>query len=84
MKTENIWVPVILHFLNNNMIPIISGSYSADVIRNQSLSWGDLLPAVIINGLCFGFFLLAKVFRKETTCMKETVYAKGMEEQNDL
>lgn len=26
MKTENIWVPVVLHFLNNNLVPIITGT----------------------------------------------------------
>lgn len=63
MKTENIWVPVVLHFLNNNLIPVISGNYSADVLQNQAIAWSDLLPALIINGLLFGSFLLAKEFR---------------------
>ena len=29
MKTQNIWVPVIIHFLNNNMAVVFSGTYSA-------------------------------------------------------
>lgn len=65
MKTENIWVPVILHFLNNNLIPVISGSYSASVIQDQSVSWGMLVPALILNGVIFGGFLFSRVFRKE-------------------
>lgn len=65
MKTENIWVPVILHFLNNNLIPIVTGNYSESVIQNQSISWGDLLPLLLIDGVIFGGFLLSKVFRKE-------------------
>lgn len=65
MKTENIWVPVILHFLNNNLIPIITGTYSADVIQGQTMSWIQLVPALIINGILFGSFLLAKEFREE-------------------
>lgn len=65
MKTENIWVPVILHFMNNNLIPIISGTYSASVIENQTTTWASLIPALIINGIIFGGFLFAKVFRKE-------------------
>ncbi len=65
MKTENIWVPVILHFLNNNLVPIISGTYSADVLQGQSMSWGQLIPALVLNGVLFGGFLAAKEFRKE-------------------
>lgn len=65
MKTQNIWVPVCLHYLNNNLIPIISGTLSADVMENQNVSWRDLPVAVVLNGLCFGFFLLADVFKKK-------------------
>lgn len=65
MKTENIWVPVILHFLNNNLIPVISGNYSASVIQDQSVSWAMLVPALILNGVIFGGFLFSRVFRKE-------------------
>lgn len=65
MKTQNIWVPVILHFLNNNLIPIISGNYSADVLQNQNISWGELPMAFLINVLFFGVFLLAKPFHRE-------------------
>lgn len=65
MKTQNIWVPVCLHYLNNNLIPIISGTFSADVLENQTVSWKDLPVALVLNGLCFGFFLLADVFKKK-------------------
>lgn len=65
MKTQNIWVPVILHFLNNNLVPVITGTYSADVIQNQSISWASLLPALLLNGVIFGGFIFTKVFRKE-------------------
>lgn len=63
MKTNNIWVPVIIHFLNNNLIPMITGTYSAEVIEGQSASWGEIPLAILINGLAFGFFLLAREFR---------------------
>lgn len=64
MKTQNIWVPVCLHYLNNNLIPIISGTLSADVMENQNVSWRDLPVAVVLNGLCFGFFLLAMYLKR--------------------
>ncbi|MDD3278768.1 MAG: type II CAAX endopeptidase family protein [Lachnospiraceae bacterium] len=71
MKTQNIWVPVILHYLNNNLVPIITASYGADVLQNQQTSWSALLPALLLNGLVFGFFLLAKEFRKKDPKVQE-------------
>lgn len=65
MKTENIWVPVALHFLNNNLVPIVSGNYSASVLENQSMTWSELLVSLLINGVIFGVFLFMKPFRKE-------------------
>ena len=65
MKTNNIWVPVILHFLNNNLAPVITGTYSADVLEGQSIAWAQIPLALAINGLLFGFFLLAKPFREK-------------------
>lgn len=64
MKTGNIWVPVALHFLNNNLIPIFSGNYSADVLENQTIAWGDLPAALLINLVFFGLFIFAKPFRE--------------------
>lgn len=74
MKTGNIWVPTILHFLNNNLIAVFAGNLSDEVIAGQEMYWSDLLPALIINGVLFGVFLLAKEFRKddEKACICET------------
>lgn len=63
MKTENIWVPVLLHFLNNNLILVISGEFSADVLQNQTVAWSDIPLAFMLNGVLFGIFILAKVYR---------------------
>ena len=65
MKTQNIWVPVCLHYLNNNLIPIITSTFSADVLENQVVNWSDLPFALVLNGLCFGFFLISDVFKKK-------------------
>lgn len=63
-KTHNIWVPVALHFLNNNLIPIITGTLSADVLENQTVTWSQILFSLVINGIFFGLFLLTPVFKK--------------------
>ncbi|ROR22116.1 membrane protease YdiL (CAAX protease family) [Mobilisporobacter senegalensis] len=65
MKTNNIWVPVALHFLNNNLVPIITGTLSADVLENQQMSWEALLFGFIINSVLFMGFLLTKYFKNE-------------------
>lgn len=65
MKTNNIWVPVVIHFLNNNLIPILSADYSADVLENQQVTWIGVFFSLILNALCFGWFLLSKQFKKE-------------------
>lgn len=65
MKTQNIWVTVCMHFLNNNLIPIIQGNYASDVLQNQVATWKQDLVSFVITAILFGFFLLAPIFRKK-------------------
>ena len=67
MKTESIWCVVILHFLNNNLIPVVTGNYSTDVLQNNQISWSDLPIALLINGVIFGSFLLSKHFKEKNS-----------------
>ena len=57
---KNIWIPVLLHYLNNNMILVWTGT--AD-ISNQVISWSDVGVSVIMYGVVFLPFLAAKCFR---------------------
>lgn len=59
---KNIWVPVMLHYLNNNMILVWTGT--AD-IGNQVIGWGDVAFAAVLYGVAFLPFLAAKCFRKK-------------------
>lgn len=61
MKTENIWVPVIMHYINNNMIAVLTGS--AD-LSNQTYRWVDI-PIMIIVNLVFIVFIFSKVYKKK-------------------
>ena len=61
MKTENIWVPVIMHYINNNMIAVLTGS--AD-LSNQTYRWVDI-PILIIVNLVFIVFIFSKVYKKK-------------------
>ena len=67
MKTQNIWVPVVIHYLNNNLIPMFAGNYSADVLQGQAIHWGDLIPSLIVNLVVFGWFIFLKPFRRRET-----------------
>lgn len=67
MKTNNIWVAVAVHFLNNNLIPMFVGDYSSDVLQGQTVSWGDLPFSLVINLVIFGWFLFLKPFRNRET-----------------
>lgn len=61
MKTENIWVPVMMHFINNNMIPLVTGTVD---ISNQVYRWVDI-PIVVLTNLIFIIFIFSKVFKKK-------------------
>lgn len=65
MKTQNIWVPVIIHFLNNNMMVVFSGTYSADVLQNQQIHWGAIPVALVMNLLIFGWVIFLKPFKEK-------------------
>lgn len=62
MCGRNVWVPVLLHYLNNNMILVWSGT--AD-ISNQVYTWGDILVSAVMYGVVFLPFLFSRVFTEE-------------------
>lgn len=64
MKTSNIWIPVIMHCLNNNLIAILAGS--ADVINGQVIAWKDVLIVLLLNCVLYVPFLCSKIYGKET------------------
>ena len=61
MKTQNIWVPVLLHCFNNSLILVYSGTA---VVSNQTVTWFDILVQLIVYGVVFLPFLASGVFRK--------------------
>lgn len=62
LKTENIWVPVIMHYINNNMIAVVTGS--AD-ISNQTYRLVDI-PLTLLVDIVFIIFILSRVYKKKT------------------
>ncbi len=62
MKTENIMVPVIMHYLNNNIGAILSGG--GDALKDQVIEW-KMLPAAAASYLLFFLFILAPLYRQD-------------------
>ena len=65
MKTQNIWVPIIIHFLNNNMMVVFAGTDSADVLQNQQIHWGAIPVALVMNLLIYGWVIFLKPFKEK-------------------
>ncbi len=64
MKTQNIWLPVILHFLNNNLVMVLSGETSSQAMQNNVVNWQDL-PIALVSVLPFILFILMPIFNKK-------------------
>lgn len=70
MKTQNIWVPVILHYINNNLIPILKGDRTTASMQGSVIEWMDI-PLSLVASIPFILFILAPVFSKKS---KESLF----------
>jgi len=61
LKTENIWVPVVMHYINNNMIAVLTGTGD---ISGQVYRWRDV-PLTLLVDAVFILFLFSKVYRRK-------------------
>ena len=62
MKTGNIWVPVIMHYLNNNIAGIMDGG--TEPLQNQVIPW-SMLPVHAISSIVFLLFIIAPLYNKK-------------------
>ncbi|MFT4007906.1 MAG: CPBP family intramembrane metalloprotease, partial [Lacrimispora sp.] len=63
LKTDNIWTVVILHFINNNLVPIITGNYTEAVLQNQDVTWNDIIVSLVVNTLLFAGVIFSSYYR---------------------
>ena len=61
-RTGNIWTAVVLHYINNNVIAVLTGS--AD-FGGRIYSWKDLLMVLIVNGIVYLPFLFTKEYKEK-------------------
>lgn len=66
-KTRTVWVPVVLHYLNNNLIAIFAGS--ADVIENQIIGWADVAASAVMLAVLYLPSLASRLWNKELPCL---------------
>ncbi|WP_251862260.1 type II CAAX endopeptidase family protein [Clostridium sp. Marseille-Q2269] len=61
MKTENIWAVCMLHFMNNNMLGILSGSDGSNIV----LTWKLVLISLVCYSIVYVPFLFTKEYRQK-------------------
>lgn len=63
MKTQNLWVPMIMHYSFNSIVGVlIEGDMS--VMQDQVSTWKDV-PIELVSMLVFALFIFAPIFRKK-------------------
>lgn len=60
MKTQNLWVPVIMHYVNNNVAVVLAGGSA----QGQQIAWSEL-PLLVVALLPMVLFILLPVFNKK-------------------
>ncbi len=60
MKTGNIWVPMIMHYLNNNLAALLAGG-GTNALQDQVIEWRDI-PVSAASYIMFLLFILAPVY----------------------
>ncbi len=66
-KTRTVWVPVTLHFLNNNLIAVFAGSTA--VISGQVLGWGEVLVSGVLLAILYLPSLASRYWRRPLPCL---------------
>lgn len=72
MKTQNIWLVTMMHYLNNNLIVLLSGG-DVNVLQNQTATLAQL-PVQLISCLVFIAFILAPVYNKKKSDQDSSTY----------
>ncbi|MGM0213855.1 lysostaphin resistance A-like protein [Enterococcus sp. AZ109] len=63
MKTDNIWIAVVIHYLNNNLSLIFSGDFTGESMSGYSIGWPDVALMAILLTIIYVWPTLTKFFR---------------------
>ncbi len=64
MKTGNLWVVMIMHYLNNNLAALSGGG--ANSMQDQVIPWSSI-PISALSGIVFLLFIFAPLYNKGKT-----------------
>ena len=70
MKTNNIWVPVLMHFFNNNLVSVLSGGDMLNSMQNKVVGW-NMIPAYIIGYVVMWGFIFTPTLLGHVRKVKE-------------
>ena len=75
MKTKNIWVPVAMHFFNNNLVTVLSGGNTLGAVQNKVIGWSQI-PVYIIGYAVMWAFIFTPTMLGKTRNVKEAENAQ--------
>ena len=76
IKTKNIWVPVMMHLLNNNLVLFLAGDTSTEAMQGNVVEW-SAIPWLIIGAIVFWAWIFTptmlgkKTEKAENTAVSE-------------
>lgn len=71
LKTRNIWIPVLLHYFNNNLIVVYTASSE---LTGQVIAWSDVAILLVISAVLYLPSLASRVFN---TLPQEETQSEG-------
>lgn len=74
-KTNSIWAPVMIHYLNNNLALLFFTDLSKDIFSGQHYDLKETLFSIVSSIILFGIFMFSK-YVKDENLWKKSVYEK--------
>ena len=74
-KTNSIWAPVMIHYLNNNLALLFVTDFSKDIFSEQHYDLKGTLFSIVSSIILFGIFIFSK-YIKDEELWEKSVYEK--------
>ena len=66
-RTRTVWVPAVMHYLNNNLIAIFAGT--THVIETQVIGWADVAVSAVLLAALYLPSLASRLWKKPLPCL---------------
>lgn len=77
-RTNSIWAPVMIHYLNNNLALLFVTDFSKDIFSGQHYDLKGTLFSIVSSIILFGIFIFSK-YIKDEELWEKSVYEKVKE-----